>query len=309
LDTVLWVRSIFELEQGDPATCGAFVRQVRELRRAIGYDAENVVNAAYLVWTGTPRDQVEAIIAAVKTMGFGGVYTSAVNALAVRDLAEGRYEEAYTALRDSVDAPLLQVAYIRFADFVEAAARSGHTAEALRIANRISMMAAASGTDTLRGLGHRCQALVTDDDAAEDHYLRALEYLGATGTPADLGRAHLLYGEWLRRMKRRRDAREHLRSAIAVFDRVEAPAFAGRARTELAATGERTSERRLVAGVEMSPQEAAVARMAAEGGTNAEIGATLFISPNTVDYHLRKVFAKFGVSSRRQLTERFASDS
>jgi DNA-binding CsgD family transcriptional regulator/tetratricopeptide (TPR) repeat protein len=309
LDTVLWVRSIFELEQGDPATCGAFVRQVRELRRAIGYDAENVVNAAYLVWTGTPRDHLEPIITAVKTMGFGGVYTSAVNALAVHDLAEGRYEEAYTALLDSVDAPLLQVAYIRFADFVEAAARSGHTAEAHRIADRISMMAAASGTDTLRGLDHRCQALLTDDDAAEDHYRLALEYLGTTGTPANLGRAHLLYGEWLRRMKRRRDAREQLRSAITVFDRVEAPAFARRARTELAATGERTSERRLVAGVEMSPQEAAVARMAAEGGTNAEIGATLFISPNTVDYHLRKVFAKFGVSSRRQLTERFASDS
>jgi DNA-binding CsgD family transcriptional regulator len=169
-------------------------------------------------------------------------------------------------------------------------------------------MAAGSRTSALLGLDQRCQALLASDGHAEDHYRRAIELLGAAGTPADLGRAHLLYGEWLRRMKRRRDAREHLRSAIAFFERIEAPAFAHRARTELAATGERTSERRVVAGVAMSPQEAVVARMAADGRTNAEIGATLFISTNTVDYHLRKVFAKLGVSSRRQLAERFAAE-
>jgi DNA-binding CsgD family transcriptional regulator len=131
--------------------------------------------------------------------------------------------------------------------------------------------------------------------------------LGAADVPADLGRAHLLYGEWLRRMKRRRVAREQLRAAVEIFDRIEAPSFAERARGGLAATGEKVSKREFVGGVEMSSQEGAIARMAAEGKTNAEIGAALFISTNTVDYHLRKVFQKLGISSRRQLADRFDS--
>ncbi|GAY14009.1 LuxR family transcriptional regulator [Mycobacterium sp. shizuoka-1] len=308
LDTVLWVRSIFELEHGEPAACGASIRQVRELRRAIGYDAENVVNAGYLAWTGMSRDELELVAQAVKEMGFGGVHTSAVSAIALSDIAEGRYHDAYTALRTVVDAPLLQVAYVRFADFVEAATRSGHDADARRVAARITMMAAASGTVALHSQDHRCQALLAADDEAEDQYRQALGLLEQAHLPADLARTHLLYGEWLRRMKRRRDARDQLRSAIALFDRLEAPAFADRARAELAATGERSTGRKLVGGVELSPQEASVARMAADGHTNAEIGATLFISSNTVDYHLRKVFAKVGVSSRRQLAERFGAD-
>lgn len=308
LDTVLWVRSIFELESGDPATCGAFIRQVREVRRAIGYDAENIVNSGYLAWTGTPREELMMIAETANAMGFGGVYTSTIGALAIRDIAEGRYSEAHAALLAVVDAPLLQVAYIRYADFVEAAARSGHDLDAHRISDRISAMAVANGTPLLRGLDQRCQALLASDQDAEFHYLRAIDFLDGAQVPSHLGRAHLLFGEWLRRMKRRRDAREHLRRAIAIFDGIEAQAFADRASAELAATGDRTSDRQLIGGVEMSPQEAAVARMAAEGRTNAEIGATLFISTNTVDYHLRKVFAKLGVSSRRQLTERFRAD-
>ncbi|WP_059014228.1 LuxR family transcriptional regulator [Mycobacterium sp. M26] len=308
LDTVLWVRSIFELEHGDPATCAAFVRQVRELRQAIGYDAENVVNAGLLAWTGTARDELTALAEVVRAMGFGGVHTSALSALAIRDLAQGRYAEAYSALLAVVDAPLLQVAYIRFADFVEAAVRSGHLDDAERISASLSAMAAANGTALLRGLDQRCQALMASDQAAEFHYLRAIDFLDGAHVPAELARAHLVFGEWLRREKRRRDAREHLRTAVGIFDRIDATPFGDRARAELAATGERNSDRHVIGGVEMSPQEAAVARMAADGHTNAEIGAALFISANTVDYHLRKVFAKLGVSSRRQLTERFRAE-
>lgn len=305
LDTVLWVRSLLELDAGDPAACGVFVKQVRELRQAIGYEAENVVNVAHLAWTGAPRDQVELISDVVRTMGFGGVYTSAVTALAIRDLAEGHYLDAHTRLKPIIEAPLLQVTYIRFADYVEASARSGQAEDAERTAGRIAAMAAASGTSALRGLDQRCRALLATDDQAEIHYLQAIEFLDVADTPADLGRAHLLYGEWLRRVRRRRDARAQLRTAVEIFDRIDAPAFAARARTELAATGETVSHRELVAGVEMSPREASVARLAANGQTNAEIGAALFISANTVDYHLRKVFGKLGVSSRRQLGERF----
>jgi DNA-binding CsgD family transcriptional regulator len=306
LDTVLWVRALVELDGGDPAACGVFVKQVRELRQAIGYDAENVVNVAHLAWTGTPRDQVEMIADVVRTMGFGGVYTSAITALAIRDIAEGRYLDAHKRLQPIIESPLLQVAYIRYADYVEASARGGRRADAVRTAGKLAAMAAASGTAALHGLDHRCRALLASDEDAETHYLRAIDFLGVADTPADLGRAHLLYGEWLRRCKRRRDARAHLRTAVEMFDQIDAPAFAQRARTELAATGETMSQRELIAGVEISPREGAVARLAADGHTNAEIAATLFISANTVDYHLRKVFGKLGVSSRRQLGERLA---
>jgi DNA-binding CsgD family transcriptional regulator len=225
--------------------------------------------------------------------------------MAILDLAEGRYLDAYKRLKPIMDAPLLQVTYIRLADYVEASARSGHLDDAQRTARQLTTMAQASPTPALRGLDHQCRALLASDADAEAHYMQAIDQLAAADRPADLGRAHLLYGEWLRRQKRRRDARSQLHTAIGLFDRIEAPSFAKRARNELAATGEKVRERHVVAGVEMSPREAAVAQLAAAGHTNAEIGATLFISANTVDYHLRKVFGKLGVSSRRQLAERF----
>lgn len=305
LDTVLWVQSLFELDRGDPSAAGLYVEQVRELRRAIGYDAENVVNVAYMAWTGAPRDQVEAIAELTNAMGFAGVYTSALTALAIREIAEGRYQDAYVRFRPMIDAPFLQVTYHQLADYVEAAVRSDHADEARRGGEAIAVLADASGTAWIRGLDQRCRALLADINDAEQHYRAAVEWLSESHTPVDLGRAHLLYGEWLRRNRRRRDARTHLRAALDVFDRVNAPTFAERARTELAATGEKVGDRSLVAGVEMSPREATVAHLAAAGSTNAEIGASLFISTNTVDYHLRKVFAKLGVSSRRQLADRF----
>ncbi len=238
-------------------------------------------------------------------MGFGGVYRSAVTAVAIRKIADGEYEQAYARLGPMIDPPMLQVTYIRLADFVEAALRSGHLEDAVATAGRITTMAQASGTDYLRGLDQRCRALLAPDAEAEAHYLRAIELLDAADVPADRGRARLLYGEWLRRLRRRRDARQQLRIAVEIFDRIEATAFAQRARAELVATGEKPSTPHLVDGVELSSQEAAVARMAAEGKTNAEIGAALFLSVNTVDYHLRKVFSKLGISSRRQLSDRF----
>jgi DNA-binding CsgD family transcriptional regulator len=305
LDTVLWIRSLFELDRGDPSAAKVYIDQVREVRRAVGYDAENVINISYLAWTGKPRDQVEAIIEITRQMGFGGVYTSAQTALGVRDIAEGHYRDAYNRFSPTIQARFVQVTQHQFADYVEAAARSGHLSDASHTAAEIGDMAQASGTPWLRGLDKRCQALLADDANAEAHFQHAIELLATAHVPSDLGRAHLLYGEWLRRQKRRREARDQLRTAVGIFDRIDAPAFAQRARSELAATGEKISERQLVAGAEMSPREAAVARMAADGNTNAEIGAALFISTNTVDYHLRKVFSKLGISSRRQLAEGF----
>lgn len=304
LDTVLWVRSLFELDRGDPSSSALYIEQVRELRRAIGFDAENVVNISYLIWTGLPRDQVEQVGEVIRQMGFGGVHTTMCVALGIRDLAEGRYDDAYRRIGPKIAERFVQVTDHQLADYVEAAARSGHLDDARREAARISVVAQASATPWISGLDQRCQALLADNADSEPHYQRAIELLGHAHTPSDLARAHLLYGEWLRRRKRRREARANLHAAVEIFDRINAPALAHRARTELAATGEKISERRLVGGVKMSTREATVARMAADGATNSEIAATLFISTNTVDYHLRKVFGKLGLSSRRQLAER-----
>ena len=124
------------------------------------------------------------------------------------------------------------------------------------------------------------------------------------GCEIELARAHLLYGEWLRRGKRRREARDQLRRALGLFEDGQAPAFAERTRAELSAIGEHSPSAAEPGRPEFTPQELTVARLAASGHTNAEIGATMFLSVNTVDYHLRKVFAKLGISSRRQLSDR-----
>ncbi|RHA38624.1 helix-turn-helix transcriptional regulator [Cellulomonas rhizosphaerae] len=303
LDASLWLLSLVELVRGDPAAAGRYVEQVRELRRAMGYPAEQVVNVAYLAWAGAPREQIQAIADALVPMGFGGAWTVAMTGLSVRDIAEGHYRDAYERLRPMIERPFLQVTYGQLPDYVEAAVRSGHVAAARETADQLDAFARASGTPWIRGLAARSAALLAPPDEAEALYLAAIGWLGRSATPADLARAHLVYGEWLRREKRRVDAREHLRVAVAAFERIEAPAFARRAATELAATGEHVPPRGDGASVDLTPREATIARRAAAGETNAEIGAALFISANTVDYHLRKVFRKLGVTSRRQLAQ------
>jgi DNA-binding CsgD family transcriptional regulator len=302
LDTTLWIMSLAELSGGTPRAAEQHIAQVRELRRGIGYDAEQVVNGAYLAWSGAPRAQVEAISDAAVAMGFGGVHSAGVAALAVRDLAEGHYRDAYTRLRPMIDEPFLQVTPLEFPDFVEAAVRAGHEAEALPYVQRLEEIAATNGSVWALGVAQRCRALV--DDEPEAHFRAAIATLEPTDIDVDRGRTHLLYGEWLRRRKRRRDAREQLHTALDLFERSAAPAFVERARSELTATGLGAESLTEPQGLGLTPQALTVARLAASGGTNAEIGATLFISANTVDYHLRKVFQKLGISSRRQLTDR-----
>ncbi|MET4157023.1 AAA family ATPase [Agromyces sp. PvR057] len=306
LDTTLWVLGLVELARGDPAASGRYVEQVRELRRAIGYDAEQVVNASYLAWSGAPTELVERVAEAMLGTGFDGVWTVAMTGLAIREVADGHYRDAYERLRPLVELEFLQVTYQELPDLVEASVRSGNTGAARDAADRLAGFAAVSGTPWIRGVAARAAALVAEPEAAEPRYLEAIEHLGRATAPGELGRAHLLYGEWLRRVKRRREAREHLRTACEIFERVSAPAFAARARRELEATGEHVvaHEPGDDGAEHLTPQEEAVARLAAAGRTNAEIGAELFISANTVDYHLRKVFRKLGITSRRQLVER-----
>jgi DNA-binding CsgD family transcriptional regulator len=305
VDTALWILALAELNGGSVARAAAYNEQVRELRRAMGYDAENVVNAALMAWTGAPREQVIAVAEGTRAAGFDGVYTSAVGALAIRDLAEGHYRDAYRKLTPLIDDPFLQVTPLQLPDYVEAAVRSGKIEVARTCAAQLARLADVNGSPWCRDVAERSLALVADDDTAEAHYRAALDTLAGTAAEVETGRTHLVYGEWLRRVRRRRDARAALHAALDAFDRGGAHLFARRARTELTALGER-----LAAGPpdapDLTPREEAIARLAASGQTNAEIAATLLISPNTVDYHLRKVFQKLAISSRRQLSERLS---
>jgi DNA-binding CsgD family transcriptional regulator len=154
------------------------------------------------------------------------------------------------------------------------------------------------------GIAARSRALLTDGDAAESLYHEAIERLGRTRLAPELGRAHLLYGEWLRRQHRRLDAREELRTAHQLFTDLGVEAFAQRTGLELQATGERARKRNVGTQDQLTPQEMQIARLAAEGQTNREIAARLFVSASTVEYHLHKVFRKLDVESPTQLPRR-----
>jgi DNA-binding CsgD family transcriptional regulator len=165
-------------------------------------------------------------------------------------------------------------------------------------------MTSVSGTDWGLGIAARSGALLAKGEPAEELYVEAIERLGRTRIAVDLARAHLLYGEWLRRERRRIDARKELKVAHELLAGFGMEAFAERARVELEATGERARKRTTDTSDQLTPQELQVALIAAEGSTNREIAAQLFISPNTVEYHLRKAFRKLDVQSRTQLADR-----
>src|SRR5215211_7797967 len=214
----------------------------------------------------------------------------------------GRYDEArVAALRVVEYAYDLSTSNWGMVELIEAAVRAATPELAVDICSRLAEMARASGTDWALGLAARSEALLTEDRRAEELHLEAIERLGRTRMAVDLARAHLLYGEWLRRQRRRVDARRQLRTAYELFADFGMEAFAERARVELEATGEHARKRTVETRSDLTPQEAQIARLARDGLSNAEIGARLFISKHTVDYHLRKVFTKLGINSRTKL--------
>ena len=186
-------------------------------------------------------------------------------------------------------------------ELIEAAVRSGRAARAAAALDLLVETTRASGTDWALGTEARSRALLSRNQVAEDLYREAIDRLGRTDLRVELARAHLLYGEWLRRQYRRGDARDQLRAAYGIFVSAGAAAFAERARMELRATGERAPKRTAETRDVLTSREAHIARLAGQGASNPEIAAQLFISPATVAYHLRKVFAKLGISSRGQL--------
>ena len=216
----------------------------------------------------------------------------------------GRYAEALAAARRVVDHTELVSVNWAMPELIEAAVRVGDPELAAETDRRLTDRSKASGTDWALGIAARSHALLVDDGRADDLYAEAIERLARTRVAVDLARAHLLYGEWLRRQRRRLDARNELRMAHEMFTGFGMEAFAERARVELRASGEHARKRTVETLEQLTPQESQIARLAAHGNTNREIAAQLFISPYTVEYHLHKAFRKLDVKSRTQLAQR-----
>jgi DNA-binding CsgD family transcriptional regulator len=218
----------------------------------------------------------------------------------------GRYEAALAAVIPAEPFYAEGPAIWALTELIEAAVRCGEPERAQRAFERVQETTRAAGTDWALGIEARMRALLSESDDAEERYREAITRLRRTSIRVQLARTHLLYGEWLRRERRRLDAREELRTAHELFRDFGVDAFVERARRELEATGERARKRTVDTVEQLTPQESQIARLAAEGQTNREIAARLFISASTVEYHLRKVFRKLDIKSRTQLEDRLS---
>jgi DNA-binding CsgD family transcriptional regulator len=226
---------------------------------------------------------------------------------AALDNGLARYEEAFAAAAQAAADPHeLWFSTFALVELIEAASRSGRSERAAAALELLSESTRASGTPWALGVEARSRALLHQGDAAETLYREAIDRLQPTRLLLDRARAHLLYGEWLRRQRRRLDARKELRVAHQLFSDFGMEAFAERARVELQATGEHARKRTLDTLDQLTPQETQVARLVAQGHTNRDIAAQLFISPSTVEYHLRKAFRKLDVKTRTQLAHRMS---
>lgn len=252
--------------------------------------------------------QLGAYYAVARGEGMGLASIELATALLCNGL--GRYEQAFIAARNGSAHPGELWTNLLVPELIEAATHCGQTSEAVSALELLSRSAQAAGTDWALGTYACSRALVSAGEVAERLYREAIERLDQTNMRPAAARARLVYGEWLRRERRPLDARAQLRPAYDMSTAIGMTGFAERARLELAATGEHVGETpRVRMGFGLTAREAQIAALAARGATNAEIGARLFISPNTVAYHLRKVFTKLGVTSRRQLALRTMTDS
>jgi DNA-binding CsgD family transcriptional regulator len=294
---------------GDFPAAAALNTELRLTAEATGTRAAPMADMSLAALRGREAEAaalIEAVFAAATAGGQGVAvtYTRWVTAILCNGL--GRYAEAETAAQHaSQDMPETFFSPWALPELIEAASRTGNTELAASAAGQLAEATQSAGTDWAAGIEARCRALVSEGQSAEDRYREAIERLGRTRLRPELARAHLLYGEWLRRENRRIDAREQLRVAHDLLSGIGMEAFAERARRELLATGEtarkRTARAAEGASQQLTAQEMQVARLARDGLTNPEIGARLFISSHTAQYHLGKVFAKLGISSRGQL--------
>jgi DNA-binding CsgD family transcriptional regulator len=248
------------------------------------------------------RELSETVIGEAQSRGEGLALTRAQWATALLCNGMGHYDEAFRAADEAVKDPN-DFWYWGWAtvELIEAASRTNRTEGAGSALERLAESTNASGTEWALAVQARCRALLTNGANAEASYHEAIERLLPTRLQVDLARARLVYGEWLRRQQRQRDAREQLRGAYELFVEFDMSGFAGRAESELLATGERAYRREIGSQVGLTPQESRISELAAQGATNQDIAEQLFISPATVEYHLTKVYRKYGIRSRTQL--------
>jgi DNA-binding CsgD family transcriptional regulator len=302
---VLNIRALPQLLAGEFAAAASLITQLESVTEATGSSIAPYASLVLAALRGRETEAARLIEAGLKQTerrAAGSWLTFAQWATAVLHNGLGRYEQALAAAEQaSRDSRVLPPANWAVAELIEAATRSGAPKRAAPALRRLSQMTRASGTDWALGIEARARALVSEGEAADSHYREAIDYLGRTPLRVELGRAQLLYGEWLRRQRRIRDAREQLRRAYTLFAGAGMEAFAERTRAELRASGAQTLKRATGTPDVLTAQEALIARLASQGTSNPQIAAQLFISPATVAYHLGKVFAKLGISSRNQL--------
>jgi DNA-binding CsgD family transcriptional regulator len=292
---------------GELAQAASLVSEVAAVTAATGsrlppYGA--LALAALQGRLGEASDLIRVTSDELLRRGEGMGLTLVQHATAVLYNGLGRYDEALVAAEQGSAHPEeLGFSIWSLPELVEAAVRRGQPEVAAEALQQLAETTRASGTDWGLGIEARSRALLSEDEGAERLYLEAIERLSRTRLPLQVARARLLYGEWLRRQHRRVEGRDQLRAAHEKFTAMGVEGFAERARCELVATGETVRRRTVDTVLDLTPQEAHIASLARERLTNPEIGARLFLSPRTVEWHLRKVFTKLGITSRRQLDE------
>ncbi|WP_328504786.1 AAA family ATPase [Streptomyces sp. NBC_00457] len=290
---------------GELDAAALLVAEIASVNEAVGGSFVSYGALGLAAWQGDEL-MADALIQAkmndAVVRGEGVGVTVAQWARAVLCNGLGKYKQAFAAANQAeTNAQDVAVAHWGLTELVEAGVRSGARSAAVAALGRLTELTDAAGTEWALGVQARSRALVSEGGSAERLHREAIERLGRTRMRVELARAHLLYGEWLRRENRRSDARTQLRTAHGMFSGFSARAFAERAGRELQATGETVARHAIATPTALTAQEAQIARLARDGLTNPEIGAQLFLSPHTVEWHLRKVFAKLGITSRRQL--------
>ncbi|MFJ3799587.1 AAA family ATPase [Streptomyces sp. NPDC090088] len=298
-------RAVVHTCAGELDSAALLVAEIDRVQEAVDSGFAPYGTMTLAAWQGLGGEATPLIEAGTENAlnrGEGIGVAVARRAEAVLNNGLGRYEEAFEAARQASAYPQdLVAANWGLVELVEAAVRSGRPDAAEAALVRLTHITDAAGTDWALGVQARSRALLSQGQTAEERYREAIERLGRTRVAMESARARLVYGEWLRREGRRADAREQLREAHALFTRFGAGAFAERAVRELRATGETAARREGTAAATLTAQETQIARLARDGLTNSEIGAQLFLSPHTVEWHLRKVYAKLGITSRRLL--------